>query len=629
MWKHKTKWLLRGGRKVKCYLCGKKILAKGDLFLFHGDTGYYSHQSCQAESTTISGNERRRAVKKIAVGAAVVGAIAAGAGRCLDVSSQSKNCPAAQTILTSQGLILPALTSDPANPVAGQMWYRSDKGVTAHFDAIENRVIYSNRILDGSEVVSAKGIVNGLSVLPNDGQDWGPDTTKGATAPGQYGSPYTETTGIQDAVNYVGTGINLPVVLSAGVFTISTSIVINYNGIRILGSGHANSPSNNGVGTVLYTTTTGIDLIDLDEEDGNTLDWEIGNIRFVFEGSLSSTGSGINVINPSTTQQFVHAYFHDLSVHNATTYAYQFTGFLNSRFEGLYSDNCNGTLSIKSTGTGQDVAGNSTFITIKDAAPRSGATNPDLNIDGSASSNNGGGVQQIVFIRLEIEIVDTVEAININNANNLTFINTDLDQYTSTVPTSFMILDNVYQSSFINLMIGLDSNTTTGLSITDSENIIFDNPIVLGSGSVIDFTLSNLESHTVIFRGNFDQSLRANGGKIDASSYTAIKFVDFDDYNLTPSISTNPPVSGTAYQNTNPYDIEIDLPVYATTSGTAGYVTVAKGSTDTPTAIGNQFVNGSTSSTSVDIIRLRVPAGWYYEFTASGVTFGTASVFAD
>jgi hypothetical protein len=96
-----------------------------------------------------------------------------------------------------------------------------------------------------------------------------------------------------------------------------------------------------------------------------------------------------------------------------------------------------------------------------------------------------------------------------------------------------------------------------------------------------------------------------------------------------PTLSANPPVSGTVYQNTNPYAIEIDLPAYASTSGTAGYVTVAKGSTDTPTAIANQYISGDTSSTSTDIIRLRVPAGWYYEFTASGVTFGTASVFAD
>ena len=97
----------------------------------------------------------------------------------------------------------------------------------------------------------------------------------------------------------------------------------------------------------------------------------------------------------------------------------------------------------------------------------------------------------------------------------------------------------------------------------------------------------------------------------------------------SPAISANPPVSATVYQNTNPYDIEIDLPAYATTSGTAGYVTVAKGATSTPSAIGNQYVSGDTSDTSEQIIRLRVPAGWYYEFVASGVTFGTASVFAD
>ena len=246
MWKHKeSKWLVRGGRKVRCYLCGKKILAKGDLFLFHGDTGYYSHQSCQAESTTISGNERRKAVKKIAVGAAVVGAIAAGAGKFLDVSSQSKNSPAAQTILTSQGLILPALTSDPANPVPGQMWYRSDAGVMAHFDAIENRVIYSNRIVNGSAVVTSKGIVNGLSVLPNDGQDWGPDTTKGATSPGQYGGTYTETVGIQEAYDYIISKNGGEIRLTTGIFTLDEPVVMNSPvNVRMTGSVVSNPSAN-------------------------------------------------------------------------------------------------------------------------------------------------------------------------------------------------------------------------------------------------------------------------------------------------------------------------------------------------------------------------------------------------
>ena len=53
--------------------------------------------------------------------------------------------------------------------------------------------------------VSSKGIANGLSSVINDGADFGPDTTKGATAPGQYGSPYTNAFGTQEAIDYVMT----------------------------------------------------------------------------------------------------------------------------------------------------------------------------------------------------------------------------------------------------------------------------------------------------------------------------------------------------------------------------------------------------------------------------------------
>ena len=50
--------------------------------------------------------------------------------------------------------------------------------------------------------VSSKGIVNGLSTVLNDGADFGPDTTLGATSPTQTGSPYTTTTGINEMFNY-------------------------------------------------------------------------------------------------------------------------------------------------------------------------------------------------------------------------------------------------------------------------------------------------------------------------------------------------------------------------------------------------------------------------------------------
>lgn len=50
--------------------------------------------------------------------------------------------------------------------------------------------------------VSAKGIANGLSNVLNDGADFGPDTTLGATSPTQTGSPYTQASGIQEAISY-------------------------------------------------------------------------------------------------------------------------------------------------------------------------------------------------------------------------------------------------------------------------------------------------------------------------------------------------------------------------------------------------------------------------------------------
>jgi hypothetical protein len=49
--------------------------------------------------------------------------------------------------------------------------------------------------------VSAKGVSNRLSNILNNGADFGPDTLQGATSPDRYGPPYTNTSGIQEAIN--------------------------------------------------------------------------------------------------------------------------------------------------------------------------------------------------------------------------------------------------------------------------------------------------------------------------------------------------------------------------------------------------------------------------------------------
>ena len=114
-------------------------------------------------------------------------------------------------------------------------------------------MIYSNRVVNGTAVVSSKGIVNGLSVLPNDGQDWGSDTTLGATTLGQYGAPYTKTSGVMEGINSSPTiynslsGRNVPnahLTLIDGNFSISSPIYMYDDWFLTI---EANSISNSGI----------------------------------------------------------------------------------------------------------------------------------------------------------------------------------------------------------------------------------------------------------------------------------------------------------------------------------------------------------------------------------------------
>jgi len=115
-------------------------------------------------------------------------------------------------------------------------------------------------------IVSAKGISNGQSTIINDGADFGPDTMLGATSKDQYGPPYTQTAGIQEALNYASTSplvssdtghLFYPIKILAGNYTFSTPITYGIGdysstddfSINIQGSGY--------VSTVLEYTGTG------------------------------------------------------------------------------------------------------------------------------------------------------------------------------------------------------------------------------------------------------------------------------------------------------------------------------------------------------------------------------------
>ena len=606
MWKHKTKWLVRGGRKVRCYLCGKKILAKGDLFLFHGDTGYYSHQSCMTESTTISGNERRRAVKKIAVGAAVVGAIAAGAGKLIDISSQSKgsNSPAAQTILTSQGLIPPALTSDPANPVPGQMWYRSDAGVMAHFDAVQNRVVYSSEINDGNVNVTSKGIVNGLSVLPNDGKGgFGPDTTLGATAPGQYGSPYTESTGIQEGSNYAIVimwqqlyQIPPTIVLSTGIFNINTPFTINYKP-----SGNPNLSLRNWVfkgqastGTWIFSNHNSGYSITLAPELFYASNIEFDNIQpavnsptytpagFLNAG-FSSTHTGTNVFQSYNFDGSGGGYTQN------TVYLVGFQSIFLYNFEDYGSSDTLGITDVNAMGGifwyGGWMPGSLTLI---------GASPPDpstpqicyVSANGVLTTVNVGGFDSVVFENCNI---------NIGTGINITGDIGTLQLIGGTLACYFIVDSSLSPSPTINALI------TTGTTLHLLGNFAFINNVSI--------TKVILHWGNIVLNG-FTYSQSRN--PFSPSSFTA-----------------NPPVSGTPQLNPNIFGMFISVPItFPTTANTAvtAYLRIGISPTAGANPIADQIVEPDTLATASGrtlMLKAWLPVGYYFEVDVTNATIGT------
>ena len=444
--------------------------------------------------------------------------------------------------------------------------------------------------------VSAKGIVNGLSRYPNDGADFGPDTTLGATAPGQYGSPYTETSGVQEAHLYraslamqypTGTSWSFvpPVKILSGTYICNEDIVIypNHDGVlgtnttlKFEGQGHNSISQIIFQGNSVYgfdfsgaTAGTNIHLENLNLRGGNT------NLTSLINAQLPSGGG--NYLN---------------------LFSVQLAGGTGTLTNGITVSGVGYILGIDF----DDEIGNST-------------TN-FLNITGGAT---GDTWLRIIGLRGAGDIINIASSINSAYIDLKDSMEINV---TSTGTVNYMEITGTTRGQIIN------AGTVNTLNLR--AVMLVGNPFVTNSGII-----NRIKFDGLLTPQTSSGNLISNTGTITWIIYEkSLTVLPNGTYALTyqepaPTLSANPPVSGTAYQNTNPYDIEIDLPVYATTAGTAGYVTVAKGSTSTPTAIGNQFVNGSTSSTSVDIIKLRVPAGWYYEFTASGVTFGTASVFAD
>ena len=484
-------------------------------------------------------------------------------------------------------------------------------------------VAYKEKVKVPEIVVSAKGVANGLSEEYNDGCDFGPDSyDPNSTA----NPPYTQTTGTQEMFDYVSSrNVGARVYFAAGEYifnataTYTGTVPISLYGVFSNIQGGAHQP-----GAVLMPGSdlpSGSYLISFNPSLSGASEY-YGMEGFDIYGQTVSpstaTTSNYNGIYCGSATQAIFKNIHTSQINIAFYINVEFWG------EDIMFD------SYTAVGIYTDPNFEYQLTTLNNIV----TYNIGTLINSQVSTSVAGGV-----ILISELVTNTSKGTYILQLSNTLVYISQYISFGAVTGTS----EGLYLGSSTYLYIS-DSSISGQITAAAASGSAYTCGIFFNNVKVNNTLSSSIDLVNYVGSGNY--ILNWNGGMAAGTAFNyssggAVAYwirnvvgvdratPDLGTISPTPSLQANPPVSGSVYQNLNPYDIEIDLPVYATTAGTAGYVTVAKGLTNTPTAIGNQYVSGDTSDTSEQIIRLRVPARWYYEFTASGVTFGTASVFAD
>ncbi len=161
--------------------------------------------------------------------------------------------------------------------------------------------------------------------------------------------------------------------------------------------------------------------------------------------------------------------------------------------------------------------------------------------------------------------------------------------------------------------INLPANNDSGIGTGGNGG----NPWIVNIGAAGNF-VSNAKVGDVVIR-NTDGRVLIGPGVVGGEGGSGF------GYQLGVSAVASAPtlVSGTIYQNTTASYQTLYVPAYASTSGTAGTVALALGTSSTPSTIATEYVSGSTSSSAAVVMTVRIPPQWYYSLTTSGATLGT------
>jgi len=546
---------------------------------------------------------------------------------------------------------------------------------------------------------------NGLSNTPNDGADFGPDTLYGATAPGQYGPPYSHTSGIQEAYNYLGRMGGGVVFLKSGTYYIKDILYLQYSDTKIVGEDmittvlHLAYPFNalgsggfQNVNPIVTTDPTGsaqpqytgLENLTIDISEAGVQQAAVSavfcfwgshltfrNIRFVGFNGQSVNPVGFNCNADYLTLEHIRAHQSDYVTPGSAPDVIAIAGGSYVTVRDVYMD---GLIEFDGSPTPNSVYED---ITLTDNLLFDGGGPGDWSytifknirvlasgfyaINGFLQTRKGiycvdcyfeGGVLAAPTHTYNSKFVGAVVEVSDFRNNYVYFDGSLMSKLALVTPINIAAYEeegnyvaHVVGNVFVNLAAQSRSwNTAFMLSgfnaSNPSQNVleIRDN-IFLGGFIGLFSQLSQSTSLILIIENNKGPFLTTMGNciapppPITTVTGSIIRGNNFliPSYpiscGVTTNIQANPPVPGTVYQNLNPFEIELHIPVFSMTSGASGTVTVYKGPTSPPAQVGTMLVSGETSPSSPQVVTIRVPAWWYYEIDVSGATVGQATVF--
>jgi hypothetical protein len=462
----------------------------------------------------------------------------------------------------------------------------------------------------------------------NLGADYGPDT------------PGTTTSGIDEAVS-----LGVPVKLTPGNFKITGEITPPANGPLIVhGTGKSLTtiagldPST--FGTIITQQTAGLSVFHIT----NPLQgFSLRDFAIVFKSGMSSTGHGVffdvetyyaDALPATVSASIMVEGFDIRSVYcfgnDTGHYFLRLSNFLN----GYISDvggNGGGFIEFFSYGNTLGAylnSGNTKVTGFTQWNTLPGTTVDVLTLYTSAPDGVPSGMNFVYVDPIDLTINSAI------TGNALSFKTTG----TASTVTSNLIHLVIGDMSAPSLTI-YNCSVSNGILLADSStlsaNITVSGPGSLGTfNAPITLNLVAPPGQNAVISSLYTYFLKSAGG--GTGTYVGAGSTVLRQYGthtgqqnvLTPTLPVNPPVSGTVYTNGNNYDIEIYLPVtYSPTSTSASTLVPAVGAGSPPAALPTVSVPAGTALDGVTLTyRVRVPAGWNFQFTVTNGTIGTAVI---